>query len=162
MKYMSKIQILMKVQNYILLLLFFGLVLCSFLQVFFRYTMNLPLSWTEESSRYFLIWVAFLGGGIAFAEKAHLGVDIIVARFPYNIRKVVKIVVDALIVLFAGIIFKEGVGMIKVNMVQTSPALGVPMGYIYAAIPIGFLYIGIVGILNLVKTFQTSEENGEI
>ena len=52
-----------------------------FLQVIFRYALNLPLFWTEEFARYCLVWASLLGAGIAFKRGEHIAVTFFTERF---------------------------------------------------------------------------------
>ena len=44
-----------------LILLFFALFACVIIQVFTRYVMNDPAIFTEEASRFAIIWLSLLG-----------------------------------------------------------------------------------------------------
>ena len=56
------------------------LVMCT--QVVLRYVFNEPLPWAEELSRYFFIWIVYLGAAIASRRAAHLEVDYFVRHLP--------------------------------------------------------------------------------
>lgn len=47
------------------------------LQIFYRYVLNMPLTWSEEAARYLNLWSVLLGGALAVKHKDHLRVDII-------------------------------------------------------------------------------------
>lgn len=68
----------------LLFILFFIVVL---LQVFFRFVLDAPLTWSEEAARYFNLWSVLLGAAIAVKYKDHLRVDLIdnmVKKWPYR------------------------------------------------------------------------------
>ncbi|WP_339226970.1 TRAP transporter small permease [Oceanobacillus sp. FSL K6-2867] len=68
----------------ILFILFFIVVI---LQVFFRFVLNMPLTWSEEASRYLNLWSVLLGAALAVKYKDHLRVDLIdglVKKWPYR------------------------------------------------------------------------------
>jgi len=45
-----------------------------FLQVLTRFVIQIPLAWTEEVSRYFFIWMVFLGSAVkGLAENRQAG-----------------------------------------------------------------------------------------
>ena len=45
------------------------------LQVASRYLFPSPISWTEEASRYCLIWLTFLGASMVIRTKGHFAVE---------------------------------------------------------------------------------------
>lgn len=69
-----------------LFILFFVIVI---LQVFFRYVLNLPLTWSEGAARYLNVWAVLLGASLAVKHKDHLRVDLIddlVKKWPFRAR----------------------------------------------------------------------------
>ncbi|WP_249870507.1 TRAP transporter small permease [Oceanobacillus saliphilus] len=68
----------------ILFILFFIVVI---MQVFFRFVLSMPLTWSEEASRYLNLWSVLLGAVLAVKHKDHLRVDLIdglVKKWPYR------------------------------------------------------------------------------
>jgi TRAP-type C4-dicarboxylate transport system permease small subunit len=107
------------------------------MQVFFRYVLQNPLRWTEEAARYLLIWLVLLGSGVAMRNHSHLQVDILTASLPEGPSRVLDAIVTVLTSIFLGIVVVYGVQLTFNNMRQLSPALKLPMGIVYAALPIG-------------------------
>lgn len=126
--------------------------------VFTRYVMGEQAKWTEELARFLLVWVALLGGAVAFGTKGHLGVDFFVGKFHVEARKLVAVVVHLIVLFFAGAVFLYG-GMRVVfdalAMEQMTPALGWKMGYVYLALPIAGIFMALFTIENLVETIVT-------
>ena len=48
-----------------------GLLFTLLLQVFTRYVLNDPLSWTEEVARYLYVYIVFLGASAAISDRTH-------------------------------------------------------------------------------------------
>lgn len=123
------------------------MVISILLQVFFRYALNSPLYWSEEIARYAFVWLVFMGAAIASKRGAHIGVDYLVMHLPEIPKNLLAIFVNLLILFFISCVVYMSVGVIQSNMTQLSPAMRIPMGYIYMAIPIGlgisFMYIAI-------------------
>lgn len=113
-------------------------------QVFSRYALNAPSSYTEEIARFLLIWIGLLGASYAYKTKAHLGVDVLVKTFPPSAQRIAYIGVHIISALFAVIVLVYG-GMRLVSLAleldQTSAALAIPMGYVYLALPISGIFI---------------------
>jgi TRAP-type C4-dicarboxylate transport system permease small subunit len=63
-------------------------------QVFWRYFLELPLTWSEEIARYLFIIVTYIGASIAVYEKSHIEINItdsIINHFNKENKSVVKI-----------------------------------------------------------------------
>jgi len=58
------------------------MVLLVFGNVVLRYGLNSGITVSEEVSRWLFIWITFLGALVALRERAHLGVDMVVAKLP--------------------------------------------------------------------------------
>ncbi|MCM2374257.1 TRAP transporter small permease [Aporhodopirellula aestuarii] len=132
-----------------------------------RYVGGEQASWTEELARFLLIWVALLGGAVAFETKSHLGVDYFVAKFEESVRKSVKLFSHVVVLFFAVSIFIIGGGRVVYDALaldQTTPALGWKMGHIYLAIPIAGFFMTLFTVSNLMETLLSSghEEPGKV
>lgn len=136
--------------SYALLIVFSSaMVISTFLQVIFRYLLNHPLFWSEELSRYCFVWIVFVGAAIAMKQGAHIGVDYFVKKLPSRFKNYLKIAINILIISFLFIIINQSILVVIVNMSQHSPAIGIPMGLIYLAIPVGLsLMLGYMIIMN--------------
>src|SRR5690625_2904924 len=73
--------------EHIATLLFIAFFIVVLLQVFFRFVLDAPLTWSEESARYFNLWSVLLGAAVAVKYRDHLRVDLIdglVKKWPYR------------------------------------------------------------------------------
>ncbi len=144
----------------------FGMVIVIVLQVIFRFVFNDPLSWSEEISRYFFVWITFLGAAVCSREKGHIGMDFVVNMFPKNIQKKVELFGYIAMILVLVAIGLFSLQTVKLNLIQKSPALQLNMGVIYAAIPIGFFYMTVYYTKHLINCIQGklvySEQEGGI
>jgi len=108
------------------------------LQVVCRYILNLPLAWSEELSRFLLIWVTLLGGAIGIKRKIHFAIDVIVRRFSENMRKNLAFFSNIfLFIVIFDIFILKGISLCLMTYEQTSPALSIRMSWIYLSLVIG-------------------------
>lgn len=105
-------------------------------QVIARYVFNLPLVWSEELARYAMIWLAMLAAAVAAREGQHISLGEMVPLAP-RARLIVNAVLIALVAATLLALIQTGWTLTGRTMRQTSAVLGVPMGWIYAAIPVG-------------------------
>lgn len=122
------------------------LVLDVLWQVFTRYVLRRPSSWTDELATLLIIWVALLGASVAFLHQGHLGVDFLVAKLPLRLRRFSEMLVHLLVGFFAAVILIYGGSqLVALTLLthQVSPALGVKMGHVYLALPVsgGFILL---------------------
>ena len=123
-------------------------------QVFTRFVIKNPSSWTEELAIFLLIWIGLLGSAVALKYKAHLGIDIIVSRLSPAKQKAVGLFVCACIAFFCiAVLLFGGIKLVAVVLMnnQLSPALQIKMGYVYLALPIS-------GIFMLIYTIELAVE----
>lgn len=123
--------------------------------VFSRYIIGEQTKWTEELARFLLVWVALLGGAVAFGTKGHLGVDYFVTKLHPDARKLMAIVAHLIVLFFACSIFLCGGSRVvsgALAVEQMTPALGWKMGYVYLALPISGIFMVLFCIENLIET----------
>ncbi len=72
------------------------------LNVFMRYFLNRPLTWSEEVATTCFVWTIFIGGAVTFRNKAHLGVDILIKHLPTKARAVIQFLMDITVILILG------------------------------------------------------------
>lgn len=82
------------------LFLFVLLIVVASLQVFFRYVLVAPLPWTEELSRFLLVWVAFLGAASVTRRKMHILVDYLPSKLPVRANRIIGIFIYLLAISF--------------------------------------------------------------
>ncbi|HDL17652.1 MAG TPA: TRAP transporter small permease [Bacteroidetes bacterium] len=133
-----------KIFSNFLIFLMASMVLVVSWQVFTRFVMHNPSSYTEELARFLLIWIGLLGAGYALHTRAHLGIDVLTYKLTGVKRQIVEIGVHSLIILFAFFVMILG-GFRLVDLTfklnQISAAMGIKMGYIYSVIPLSGLLI---------------------
>lgn len=130
------------------------LVLDVLWQVFTRFILKNPSTWTEELAVFMLIWVALLGAAVALGRGAHLGIDYFVGKLPARIRLFTEIFVFICVVVFSFcVMILGGVDLVKTTLQlnQLSPALGVKVGYVYLAVPISGFFLVLYSVIGLVE-----------
>jgi TRAP-type C4-dicarboxylate transport system permease small subunit len=143
------------------------LVVCVVWQVFSRYVLESPSTVTDEMARFLFIWVALLGGAYTLGQRRHLAIDLLPVVTTGRARFAVNAGIIGAIALFAGLIMiYGGLGLVSRTLEtgQVSPALRIPMGFIYVAIPFsGFciLYYCLTFLADLVRDGRGPNEQLE-
>lgn len=128
----------------VLVLLMGAMGLIAFAAVFFRFVLHSPLTWSEESARYMMVWVTFMGAGLAMKRRRHIGITFVVDRLPARMRLAVNTLAELIIIVFMGTVTWQGLSLMFQLRSQVSPAMGFPMIIPYLAIPLGSLYMLLV------------------
>ena len=105
--------------------------------VFWRYVLGNSQPWTEELSRYLMIWSGFLGASLAVRSGAHVSLQFLSEALPHRAGTMVRLFATLIFTAFLGFVIWQGSGLVRDTMDQVSPVLQVPMGYAYAAVPMG-------------------------
>jgi TRAP-type C4-dicarboxylate transport system permease small subunit len=146
----------------LLVILLAGMAIMVFGNVVLRYGFNSGILVSEEMSRYFFVWLTFIGAVVTFRENAHLGVESLVQRFGRNGRLICMVLSDIIILFCMAAFFWGTWKQYPINASMTAPVVGISMNWIYG---IGFFTaIGIGGlvIIRLVRTFTGRITEDEI
>ena len=125
--------------NLVLFLLMAGMVVAISAQVWYRFILNDPLSWSEELGRYMFVWISFIGAAVGIRYRVHLGIDLLEKMVSAGAYRYLAVMVNLLIQIFLVVVVYQGFDIIKVVQFQTSASMGIPMTYPYAAVPVGAL-----------------------
>jgi len=134
------------------------LVLDVLLQVFTRFVLNKPSSWTEERAVFMLIWVSLLGAAVALGRGAHLGIDYFVGKLPERVRLATEVFVFFCVAAFSFLVMVlGGIDLVRstLELGQPSPALNVQMGHVYLAVPISGFFLTLYAVIALVERLRT-------
>ncbi|MGA1198524.1 MAG: TRAP transporter small permease, partial [Candidatus Latescibacterota bacterium] len=104
------------------------------------------------------IWASLLGAGAAFGDKGHLGVDYFVKKLHPDAQKIMTMVITFVVGFFAGaVMVYGGYELVSKTLAsgQVSPAMGLPIGYVYLAVPISGLFVLLYCVEDLVNVFQS-------
>lgn len=112
------------------------MVVVVFTQVIFRFILQQPLSWSEEVARYVFVGIIWMGAAVLVKDDGHPGMDLLTRILPSSWQRAIRIVVSILVAATLGTVVITGFGLVYANMNQPSPAMELPMGIPYAAIPL--------------------------
>ena len=114
-----------------------AMTLAVFLQVVFRFLGRVGIEGLEEVPRYLFVWLVMIGAAAAMYRGEHTAVDYFVGKLPPRARAFVAVLTHAAaIALFVSMI-KSSLVLVPNSQLQTSAGLGLPLGYVYAAVPVG-------------------------
>jgi len=115
--------------------------------VFYRYVLSEPLPWTEEIVLLCMIWVCFIGASVAAKTKEHIVIDIVLAVVPRRIARAMEAFSLSVVIILLAIIVWQGLILLDKTQFMRTTALGMPEGYMYAAVPVA-------GVLMIIHNVQ--------
>ncbi|MBC7799591.1 MAG: TRAP transporter small permease [Gemmatimonadaceae bacterium] len=109
------------------------------MQVVWRYVFSAPLTWSEETANYLLVWCSALSSWQAWRWRSHLGFDLLTARAPAAAQRPMMLLAEAAVGGFglATAILAER--LLELTWEQPSAILELPMAVVYAAWPVSGL-----------------------
>lgn len=105
-------------------------------QVFFRYVLNSSLGWSEEAARYLFIWSAALGFSSCVEAKRLFSFDMLVSILGPTARRLCALLFAGAAAVLLWVLIVDGSRLAAATLSQHSPAIGVPIGAAYAALPV--------------------------
>jgi TRAP-type C4-dicarboxylate transport system permease small subunit len=140
--------------GYALIALMSAMVLNVLWQVFTRFILTSPSSFTDELARYLMIWLSMLGAAYVSGQNTHVSIDVFTLKYKASTQLKIKKFTFVLIILFAFfVMIVGGIRLVYISFIlgQNSPALQLPLGLVYAIIPISGTLIIYYKIVDLIS-----------
>ena len=93
------------------------------------------LSWSEEVTRFLLIWSTFLGACCVYWHGGNIAITAVQQLFPKGVQRCLRAVVHVICFVLFALLLYYGVTYCN-KQVRTAAALPVKMKYIYMCLPI--------------------------
>lgn len=124
-----------------------------FIQVFMRYVMGASLVWSEELARYAFIWLIFIGVSYGVKRQAHISVDALSMILNKKGNIVMGIVANLFFLAFAALLAYYSFN-VAIQVTRLSPALEIPLIWVYLAPAVGFALTSIRLVQRLIMQIQ--------
>jgi len=141
--------LLRKAVSGIVILLFSVMMISVLVQVAGRYVFDYSVAQASEIATFCQIWLVLLGGGVAVARSQHVAIDMVPAALPLPVQRVILVVISAVIIAFLWVLGSNAAPLIRMGQFQTSPALQIPMKYMYYCLPAGAAYMALEALLGI-------------
>jgi TRAP-type C4-dicarboxylate transport system permease small subunit len=120
-----------KLLELLMVVLLVGMVVMVFGNVVLRYAFDSGIDVSEELSRYFFVWLTFIGAVVVHRDHAHLGVDAMVKAMPQLGRKACMAITDGLVLICCAVFFWGTWQQAGINATNYAPITGMPMIFVY-------------------------------
>jgi TRAP-type C4-dicarboxylate transport system permease small subunit len=148
--------------NWFLALLMAGMVVIISAQVWYRFILNDPLSWSEEAGRYLFVWISFMGAAAGVRYQVHLGIDLMDKLLPPEAYRWVVVLVNLIIQVFLLMIIYWGFKILGIIQFQESASMHISMRYPYMAVPVGGIFMLINSLRIMVAALQNRSMDREV
>ncbi len=121
-------------------------------QVFSRYVLSTPSSFTDELAGFLLIWIGLLGAAYVAGKNEHLAIDLLLQKLKGTKKRRLQLFINVIVGVFALFVMVFGGSWLvytRFYLNVTSAALALPLGYVYLIVPIS-------GILTMYYTIDNS------
>ena len=139
-----------------------GVVLFSVLiwQVFTRYVLDDPSTWTEEAARYLYVAVVFFGAAAAVRDRSHIGMPFLLERLPPAPALAVSLATRLLTVGFCAATAVYGARAAAREWNLPTVAMEIPTGLVLGVVPVAMALAGlrtVAGMAEDVAAFRRGE-----
>ena len=118
-----------------------------FTNVVTRYGFGFSIAWVEEVSLYLMVWIAYLGAGLAMREGRHVAIEAFQDRLPARAVPRVRAAIGLAVLAFLACLAVLGFRFALFAWDQETPVLEIPAGIPYLAIPVGAVVFGLHFVL---------------
>lgn len=143
-------------------LAFAGLMVTVIIQLASRGGLIPAAIWTEEAARFFLLYLAAFGAGLALRSGDMVNVDLVSeslpGRWPWRLRLLSAIIVAGL----CAMLVPSSWTYTAIGLRQTSPALGIGMHFIHATVLLLLALLGIFALLRALAMIAGAEDGRAI
>ncbi len=130
-------------------------------QVFFRYVLNDPLSWTQEVAGILYVWIVCVGAATIVKEREHVSFDLVYERARPQLRRGLALAGTGLILVILLVVLYGNYDYIAFTARQKSPTLRLPMTVVFSAFGV-FLVLLIVNSAIRIWRLMRGDWNREL
>jgi TRAP-type C4-dicarboxylate transport system permease small subunit len=119
-----------RVLTLVVVTLLAGMVVLVFGNVVLRYVANSGITVSEELSRWFFVWMTFLGAVIGLRERAHLGTDLLIGRLGRSGKRACLVVSQLLMLWVTWLIFSGSLEQTRISWTVEAPVSELSMAWL--------------------------------
>lgn len=124
--------------------------------VVLRYAFDSGIAQSEELARLLFVWLIFLGGILASAQRVHIGFHSLVEHLPAPGRKLLVVLTGVLMLSACAMFVVGGWQQVQINLGNSYPVLGISYAWLYAAA----IVFGLGMVVTIVHNIWTTLAGG--
>lgn len=115
-------------------------------QVLARYVTSVSTAWAPELAQMCFVWLAMLTIPLGVRHRSHMLLDVWGAAGETRLGQVLDVLAVVAVVVISGVISWFGLGVLEVTFKRTLPGLGIKAGWMYLAVPVGFVLCALFAV----------------
>ncbi len=128
-------------------------------QIFTRWILHNPSTFTEELLRYLLIWAGMIGAAYCFFRDSHIKLTLLTSKMHGLTLTIVNVFTEIVVVAFVVFVYIWGGGQMAIqNATQPTAVLRLPMGLIYGCLPVTGVMVILSKILRYISLYLNRKE----
>jgi TRAP-type C4-dicarboxylate transport system permease small subunit len=121
-------------------------------QIISRYLVGYPSTYSEEFLRFSLVWISMIAMAYVAGLRKHVSFSLFADMVSVHWQRYWQVLIELAFLAFAVfILIQGGYKATSITMNQISPSLGLPMGYIYSALPLAGGILAVYSLLNCIQ-----------
>ena len=151
----------LKVLDTVTIVLVIGMVGMLLIQVVARYFFNTGFAWTEESARYMMIYLIYLGACMISINGKHVNITVAEDALKGWAHKLLKIFHELVMIVFLVMIINFSSDALRIAGMQSSPSIGINMFFVMIVIPVGaviMLFAHFTRMLKMVLSWKGDDK----
>lgn len=149
---------LTKVETFIVCFGLILLIVTVFAAAVLRF-FGIDMSISTDLAQLTFAWVSFIGADLAMRQDRHMGVDMLVDRFPARVRNIIYLVNYVLILGFLIFAVCFGINLCIVNAARKYQTLYISYSYATASCPVGCGLMCISAVKHIVQYVKNIRTN---
>lgn len=143
-----------KIENFIIMVALAAMGVVLAYQVFMRYVVNRPVIWSEELARYLFVWFTYIGASYGVKRKAHIRLEFLHKQLSNKAQAIINILSNLIMIAVFLYLVPSGIDAVKYQHQLLSSAMGIPLSFIFIAVPIGLVLVSIRLFLDMLLEFK--------
>ena len=137
------VKLFLRIQRYFSAICIIGMSVVVLIGVFFRYVLFYSLPWTEEITKFLLMWMVYFGTGAVAIHGDHLRAELFSNVLPSGVLKIRNILFEIFQAALLGIVVVEALKLVfRIKAFgQVTPVLGIPQWIMIFTFAIGLVLI---------------------
>ena len=146
-------EITSKIVNYFMIAALAVMFVSLIAQVTLRYVFGLGLFWSDEISRYLMIWIVVLGTSVLLLDDSHIRITVVEELFPERVKRILGMLRYVIACAFAVLILIYSGDMLQSAAHAVSTNMRIPMNIVYFCFPVSSVLMIFYSLLLLIKNF---------
>ena len=147
-----------RIEDFILVAMFSGMVAVIFYQVIMRYVFNNSSSWSEELGKFLFVWISWLGISIGARRTEHIKIAILVDRMPFAAAHVTNMLTEAIVIVISAITAYYAYTLVLSQYSVHFAAIKISMSWGYLSVLVGCALMAVRSVFAIYVAWREIRE----